>query len=161
MESKAVPVRGRGGLRASAFVIRQQISPKRPPGYGLVTGQILKTLPRKATIQITHIINATFRMRYAPRIWRAEVIVILKPGKPPSKADSYRPMSLLPIMSKLLLMTLKSVIIKKSLIPDHQFGFRNLHSTLEQVHRIIEAIEQATQEKEKVCTAVFLDVSQA
>jgi hypothetical protein len=104
-------------------------------------------------------------MRYIPRIWKiAEVLMILKPGKPPNKVDSYRPISLLPIMlklfEKLLLIRLKSVITKKNLITDHQFGFRNQHSTLEQVHRIIEAIEQAIEEKE-ICTAVFLDVSQA
>jgi hypothetical protein len=37
-----------------------------------------------------------------PRIWKiAEVLMILNPGKPPNKVDSYRPISLLPIMSKL------------------------------------------------------------
>jgi hypothetical protein len=145
--------------------IRQQISPKRAPGYDLITGQILKKLPRKAIIKITHILNATFRMIYIPRISKiAEVLTILKPGKPPNKVDSYRPIALLPIMSKpfekLLLIRLKSVITKKKLIPNHQFGFRKQHSTLEQVHRIIEAIEQAIEEK-KICTTVFLDVSQA
>jgi hypothetical protein len=67
-------------------------------------------------------------MRKIPRIWKiAEVLMILKPGKPPNKVDSYRPISLLPIMSilfeKLLLIRLKSVITEKNLIPDHQFGF--------------------------------------
>jgi hypothetical protein len=92
------------------------------------------------------------------------VFTILKPDKAPKKVDSYRPKSLLPIMSKLfeklLLLRLQSVITKKKLIPNHKFGFRKQHSTLEQVHRIIEAIEQAIEEK-KICTAVFLDVSQA
>jgi hypothetical protein len=64
------------------------------------------------------------------------------------------------LLEKLLLIRIKSVITKKNLIPDHQFGFRNQHSTLEQFHRITEAIEQATEEK-KICTAVFLDLSQA
>jgi hypothetical protein len=64
------------------------------------------------------------------------------------------------LFEKLLLITPKSVITKKTLIPDHLFGFRNQHSTLAQVHRITEAIEQAIEEK-KICTAVFLDVSQA
>jgi hypothetical protein len=104
-------------------------------------------------------------MRYIPGIWKiAEVFMILKPGKPPNKVDSYRPTSLLPIMSKLfkklLLTRLKSVIAKKKLIKNHQFGFRNQHLTLEQVHRIVETIEHAI-EKRKICTAVFLDVSQA
>jgi hypothetical protein len=57
---------------------------------------------------------------------------------------------MLKIFEKLLLIKLKSVISKKNLIPDHQFGFRNQHSTLEQVHRIIEAIEQAIEEKRYV-----------
>jgi hypothetical protein len=85
-------------------------------------------------------------MRYIPRISKiAEVLMILKPGKPPNKVDSYRLIPLLPIMSKLfeklLLIRLKCTIPKKNLIPDHPFGFRNQHSTLEQVHRIVEAIE--------------------
>jgi hypothetical protein len=80
-------------------MIRHQISPKRAPGYDLITAQILKKLPRKAIIKITHIIKATFRMRYMPRIWKiAEVLMILKPGKPPNKVDSYRPISLLSII---------------------------------------------------------------
>jgi hypothetical protein len=49
-------------------IIRQQIGPKKAPGYDLITGQILKRLPRKSIIKITHIINATLRMRYIPRI---------------------------------------------------------------------------------------------
>jgi hypothetical protein len=110
-------------------------------------------------LKITHIINAAFRMRYIPRIWKmAEVLMISKPGKPPNKVDSYRPISLLPIMSKLieklLLIRLKSVIAKKNLIPDHQIGLRNQHSTLEQVHRIIEAIEQAIEEKKDMCSSI-------
>jgi hypothetical protein len=37
-------------------------------------------------------------MRYIPTIWKiAEVFMILKPGKPPDKVDSYRLISLLPI----------------------------------------------------------------
>jgi hypothetical protein len=36
-------------------IIRQQISPKKAPGYDLITGQILKRLPRKATIKMLHL----------------------------------------------------------------------------------------------------------
>jgi hypothetical protein len=98
-------------------------------------------------------------MRYIPGIWKiAEVLMILKPGKPPNKVGSYRPISLLPIMSKLfeklLLIRLKSVITKKNLIPDHQFGFRNQHSTIEQVQRIIEAIEQAIEGKKDMYSSI-------
>ena len=90
--------------------------------------------------------------------------MIPKPGKPPHEAASYRPISLLPVMSKLfeklLIKRLKPVIERKNLIPNHQFGFRSKHSTIDQVHRITNIVENALEEK-KVCSAVFLDVAQA
>ena len=70
-----------------------------------------------------------------------------KSGKPPNEAKSYRPISLLPIISKLmkrlLLKRMKPIIENRDLIPDHQFGFRCKHSTIDQVHRITDIIEKA------------------
>ena len=43
--------------------------------------------------------------------------------------------------------------------PDHQFGFRKKHATIEQVHRVVDIINTALEDK-KYCTAVFLDISQ-
>jgi hypothetical protein len=98
-------------------------------------------------------------------VWEvAEGIMIPKPGKPPHEDASYRPISLLPVMSKLfeklLIKRLKPIIEKKNLIPNHQFGFRSKHWTIDQVHRITSIVENALEEK-KVCSAVFLDVAQA
>jgi hypothetical protein len=70
--------------------------------------------------------------------------MISKPGIRPHEAASYRPISLLPTMSKffekLLIKRLKSIIKRKNLIPNHQFGFRSKHSTIDQVHRITNII---------------------
>ncbi|CAG4981210.1 unnamed protein product [Colias eurytheme] len=90
--------------------------------------------------------------------------MIAKPGKNPVEAQSYRPISLLPIPSKILeiliLRRLTPIISEKKLLPDHQFGFRQRHGTIEQVHRLVEHINE-TYEKKKYCTAAFLDISQA
>ena len=90
--------------------------------------------------------------------------MIPKPGKPPHEAASYRPISLLPVTSKLfeklLIKRLKPINERKNLIPNHQFGFRSKLSTIDQVHRITNIAENALEEK-KVCSAVFLDVVQA
>ena len=71
---------------------------------------------------------------------------------------------LLPVMSKLfeklLIKRLNPIIERKNLMPNHQFGFRSKHSTIDQVHRITNVIEQTLEEK-KVCSAIFLDVAQA
>ena len=143
----------------------QLLSSKKTPGFDLITGEVLKRLPRKAVVKVTNLVNASFRLQHVPQSWKvAEVIMIPKPGKPPHEVSSYRPISLLPIMSKLLekllLKRLKPIIEERQLIPNHQFGFRDQHSTIEQVHRIVNIIEKTIEEK-KVCSTIFLDVAQA
>lgn len=143
----------------------KNLKTRKAPGFDLITGQVVKQLPEKAKRKLLYLINATFRLRCVPTIWKvAEVIMILKPGKEPTEAKSYRPISLLPVLSKLmeklLLKRLKILIDQRNLIPDHQFGFREQHSTIDQVHRIASEIEKALENK-KVCSAVFLDVAQA
>jgi hypothetical protein len=74
-----------------------------------------------------------------------------KQGKPPNEVTSYRPLSLLPIISKLfkkiLLKLLKPLIESKNLIPSLQFGFRNKHATTDQIHRITNIIQKAYEKK--------------
>ena len=90
--------------------------------------------------------------------------MILKLGKSSYYVKSYRPISLLPILSKVMeLRFLKEItpfVERKRLIPDHQFGFRKKHGTVEQVHRVVDIINTAFDEK-KYCTSVFLDIAQA
>lgn len=64
------------------------------------------------------------------------------------------------LFEKLLLKRLRPIIEEKGLIPNHQFDFRSKHSTLDQVHRITNIIEESL-ELRKICSAVFLDVAQA
>jgi hypothetical protein len=44
------------------------------------------------------------------------------------------------------------------LIPNHQFSFRQRHSTIEQTHRIVRTNEAL--ENNQYCSAAFLDISQ-
>jgi hypothetical protein len=49
---------------------------------------------------------------------------------------------------------------KNQLIPNHQFGFRQRHSTIEQTHRIVQRINKAL-ERKQYCSAAFLYITQA
>jgi len=138
---------------------------KKAPGHDKITAQMLKELPRKGLVLLTYIFNAILRLHHIPSNWKkAEVILILKPGKPSDLATSYRPISLLPIISKLFeklfLKRLKPVLEKHCLIPDEQYGFRERHSTIEQVHRVTATIGRALELKQ-YCSAAFLDSAQA
>jgi hypothetical protein len=89
--------------------------------------------------------------------------MITKPGKQPTCVTSYRPISLLPIISKilekLLLCRLLSDTHSQDWIPSQQFGFRKAHSNIHQCHRLTTIINE-TLENHQYCSAVFLDVSQ-
>jgi hypothetical protein len=77
--------------------------------------------------------------------------MIPKLGKPPNEVTSHRPISLLPVVSKLfkklLLKWLKIIIEKKDIVPTYQSGFIEKHSTTEQVHRLTDVIENMLEEK--------------
>lgn len=138
---------------------------KKAPGFDLITAQVLKNLPKKAIKFLQLLLNAALKLRYFPSIWKvAEIIMIPKPGKPLNDVKSYRPISLLPLISKLFEIfvqkRLQVYIDRFKIIPNHQFGFRKSHATIDQIHRITDIIEKAFEHKE-VCSAVFLDVSQA
>lgn len=145
--------------------VLKELKAKKAPGYDLITNKILKELSRKGFIYLNLIFNAILRIQYFPSQWKvAQIVLLPKPGKPSHLVSSYRPISLLPVTSKvfekLFLKRLMPIINEQALIPSHQFGFRHKHSTVEQIHRVVNVIDQALQNKE-YCSATFLDVTQA
>jgi len=145
--------------------IIRNLKDNKAPGHDLITGKVLKELPQKVVRLITIIYNALIRLNYFPALWKvAQIILIPKPGKKPEEPASYRPLSLLPVLSKvfekLILIRIKPVLVKTKIIPEHQFGFREQHATTEQIHRVVRKINNALENRE-YCSAVFLDITQA
>ncbi|GFV13172.1 RNA-directed DNA polymerase from mobile element jockey [Trichonephila clavipes] len=104
-------------------------------------------------------------LRYFPSAWKTAVVVpILKPGKDPTLAESHRPISLLPILSKLAEKIISTRLndfleINKILIPE-QHGFRPRLSTTHQLLRVVEYIKEGNNMGQ--CTAaVFLDIQKS
>jgi hypothetical protein len=125
----------------------------------------MKNLTPKAIVLLTSIFNSILRFCYFPVQWKyAQIIMIAKPGKPRTEASSYRPISILPIMSKvferLLLCTLDETMHIDGLLPLHQFRFPNNHSTIQECHSVVNKIEESIEGK-KMCISVFLDIQQA
>jgi hypothetical protein len=90
--------------------------------------------------------------------------MIHKPGKPPQDPSSYRPISLLPLCSKLFeklfLRRILPSVHSNHILPSHQFGFRASHSTVHQLHRVVDFLAVAF-ERKHYAAGVFFDVSQA
>ena len=87
-----------------------------------------------------------------PKIWRrANVIALLKPNKPEDNPNSYRPISLLcvpyKVMERLLLGRHDPVV--ESQLPQQQAGFRRGRSTVQQVLKLTDNIEDCFEQKQK------------
>ena len=121
---------------------------------------IRNTLPKSSTFLLGHpVYNSILRLNYWPvTLKQAKVIMVPKPGKDPNEVSSYRPISLLPVLSKILekLILLKLTNEPNSMnwIPWHQFGFRKSHSTIQQCHRLVDTINEALEDK-NYCPALF------
>ena len=98
-----------------------------------------------------------------PQTWKhAKVIAILKPGKPATDPSSYRPISLLCCLYKLLeriILTRLTPTLNRT-IPVEQAGFQQNRSTTEQVIALTSYIEAGFERKEKTGT-VLIDLSAA
>jgi len=108
--------------------IIKYLNPKKVLGYDLITNKILQKVPEMGIKYIIQLCNRVLRGGFFPSQWKVtQIIMIQKPGKPTELAESYRPISLHLVLSKLFekfLLTRISIIIEShELIPDHQFGF--------------------------------------
>jgi len=78
---------------------------------------------------------------------------------PPHKLISLLP-TLSKILEKIILKRIYPILNEKKIIPNAQFGFRNKHSSLHQLHRIVDNIASSLEQKQ-FCSGVFLDIAQA
>ena len=157
------PIKPFTSLEVTELIHR--LNPRKAPGHDQIRNKAIKELPIKGIALISSIFNAILRLQYYPKTWKTSLIALIpKLGKPMHETSSYRPISLLPTLSKLFekLLTNRLLPLLEDLktLPDHQFGVRKQHATIEQIHRITHNISQ-TLEKKKYCSTVFFDIQQA
>lgn len=112
-----------------------------------------------------HLCNSILRTGHFPTLWKmSQIIIEPNTGKPSHNITSYRPISLLPVMSKLfekiLLKRLMKPLLSQLVMPNHQFGFRKNHGIVKQIHKVCKVIRTSLENKEH-CSAAFLDIQQA
>ncbi|GFW35718.1 RNA-directed DNA polymerase from mobile element jockey [Trichonephila clavipes] len=104
-------------------------------------------------------------LRYFPKSWKTAVVIpILKPGENSVLAESYRPISLLPVLSKLaekvILSRLNDHLERENILIPEKHGFRPHLSTSHQLLKVVEFIKEGNN-KDECTAAVFLDVQKA
>jgi hypothetical protein len=135
------------------------------PGFDGIQNILLKNLPENAISLLTKIINSCLRISYFPREFKkAKVICIPKPGKDPRLPSSYRPISLLSSIDKIIEKTILARINRyaedNEVINKEQFGFRAQHSTIHQVKRITNIVK-ANKRCRQSTGMILMDIEKA
>lgn len=143
--------------------IIKQIRPYKAPGYDGIQPKHLKKLTQKILAQLYYLYKECIDKNYFPKIWKKAIIIpIRKPGKEARDPLSYRPISLLPVMGKVLEKIineeLKDVIENK--IIEEQFGFRRNHTCEMQLARIVNQIK-INYNLKQTTTMLALDLKKA
>ena len=142
-----------------------KIKIKKAPGPDEIENILIKNLSQKTIRQLTYIINAIITLQHFPNTWKlATVIPVPKPNKEHTLLESYRPISLLNALLKIT----ERIIYNKLNLSDEkyhkiipaQFGFRNGHSTVQQIARITNDIS-VEYNRNNVTTMLLLDIEKA
>ena len=133
------------------------------PGESGISWEIIKMAWTTIADHFVTLANACISTGHHPIEWRrALVVVIPKPGKDDySQAKSYRPISLLECLSKLLEKVMSKRFLydidKYSLIPTTQFGTRAFSSTMDAGITLLHDVEHALRNGRK-CAALLFDI---
>jgi len=142
----------------------QKYSLIKSPGFDLFTAEVARCLPKRTIILNTHIFNASLRLSRLLFLWKfTKMILIPKPNKSFYSLTSYRPISLLTFLSKilerLLLKRILSITHDNKILPLYQFSFRAKYSTTHQAHKVVDVVSIAFKKK-LFCICSFFDVLQ-
>jgi hypothetical protein len=133
------------------------------PGPDGIPNRALEHLPLSVVSLLVLLFNAILRTQYFPASWKhARVFSILKPGEDPALPSSYRHISLLDtigkLVQKILLCRILHEVSERGLLRHEQFGFRSKQSTALQLTRLMEGVSRIFDGK-RLTGAVFLDVA--
>lgn len=144
--------------------IINKLRPKSSFGHDKLSTILLKTISYEITYILTLIINQSLCTGIFPDKLKIAKIKPIYKKEDPHIPDNYRPISLLPSISKIFEKVVfnqtYNYMVENKLLYEHQYGFRTLHSTelaaIELTDRIHTQLDQ-----NKIPLAIFLDLSKA
>ena len=134
------------------------------PGYDGIKASVLKLSMNVLSTHLTHLCNMSLMEGVFPdELKKANVIPLFKSGDP-MIFSNYRPVSLLPVLSKvfekIMYTRLLDFLKKYKVLFKYQFGFREKHSTYMALMILMDKLISSLEKGEYV-VGVFLDFSKA
>ncbi|CAB4036522.1 Hypothetical predicted protein, partial [Paramuricea clavata] len=118
---------------SNVYRLRLSLNPRKSTGIDKIPAKIIRIAAPVITNSLTKIFNLAIISSTVPFEWKiARVTPIFKNG-PRNLLNNYRPISILPVVSKLfekvLYEQLHEYLVTQELLSPRQFGFRKFHST--------------------------------
>lgn len=133
-------------------------------GYDKITVHMLKLCLPVILNYLTHVINVCLENGYFPEIWKEALVIPIPKNNNPSALSDLRPISLLPVLAKVLEKIIRAQMAayldKHKILPTHQSGFREHHSTTTALLNLSDNIICSLDKKMSVIL-VSLDYSKA
>ena len=137
---------------------------KKSFGVDTISSYFLKVASLVITPYLMHLFNACFNNGLFPEVLKvSKVIPIYKSGDK-TKVNNYRPISLLPslskVMEKLLVVRLTSFLNASGILYDRQYGFRKKRTTTQAVLDLVTNLYDNIS-KNKLSSLVAVDLTKA
>jgi len=139
---------------------------KNSKGIGLdgFSVYVLKQIIHKIADPLTVIFNKSLESGTVPNLLKSAKITPIYKAEEKKLVNNYRPISILPVFSKILekimFSRLESFISKHDILNKNQFGFREKHSTSMALLNIIEYITSQL-DNNSFTLGIFIDLSKA
>ena len=146
------------------ITIAQSFASGKAAGYDSIPMSIIKESIQIISEPLAHIINLSIAHGIVPDQMKIARVVPLFKAEDPSLFTNYRPVSILPSLSKFLERIIYNRILdyltNLHILCDNQFGFRKNHSTTLALIDLHDKISSALDNSE-LAVGVFLDLSKA
>jgi len=134
------------------------------PGNDELSTSLIKQVSSSILEPLTYILKLSLETGMVPNDLKiAKVIPLFKSGNT-CLLSNYRPISVLPVFSKVLEKLVYKRILQhledNNILHEHQYGFRKHHSTYMTLLKLVDKITSAI-EKNEFTIGVFLDLSKA
>lgn len=148
--------------RLEVLKIIQKLPHKTSHGIDEISNVVLKGIKNEIAGPLTQLINISLITGYIPPEWKTARVLPLFKGGEKDNLTNYRPISLLPSLSKVLERVVYEQLFasfSEKHLSNNQFGFRPKHSTKHAIHNYLQNISDFSEEKYPI--GVFLDLKKA
>ena len=134
------------------------------PGWDGINSGCIKSNSNSLAVPLTHIINLSLNQGMFPTSMKIAKVIPLFKNDDCTKINNYRPVSVLPVLSKvfekIMYRRILDFINKNNILYQFQFGFREKYNTSFALLTLIDKISSAIDKGEYVI-GLFLDLSKA